>query len=528
MGNGRRSLARQLLLLQVAGVVVLVAVGAVLAYVNAAAAADRRAGDEVTAVAHTMADSPAVLAALSTPDPSAQLQPLAGQVLADTQVDFITIMTPEGIRYTHPNPALVGQRYLGTITEAQQGKTYVETYTGTLGPSKRAIVPVFDGNRKVVALVAVGIKTEVISADLAGQLSAVIMVATVALAVGVAGSFWVSARLRRQTRGLAPAELAGIFAYYEATLHAVREGLVLVDADQRVVLCNDGARDLLGLTEDPAGMPVAELGLPASLADAFSAQFPRTDEIHVTDTRVLVVSTAPVHSDERSPGTVITLRDHTDLQQLTGELNTTRGLAESLRSQAHEAANRLHTVVSLVELGREREAVEFATAELEIAQRLTDRVVGAVSEPVLAALLLGKAAEASERGVELVLTDDTALDELDIESRDLVTVLGNLVDNAIDAAIEGTETAKPKVTVTARMDGAELLIRVADTGPGVADAARSEAFQRGWSTKPHDCPAGRGLGLALVGQVVRRYHGSIDLRNDGGAVFTVRIPAAPR
>ncbi|WP_415830442.1 sensor histidine kinase, partial [Kibdelosporangium persicum] len=143
-----------------------------------------------------------------------------------------------------------------------------------------------------------------------------------------------------------------------------------------------------------------------------------------------------------------TLRDHTDLQALTGELDSVKGFAESLRSQAHEAANRLHTVVSLIELDRTDEAVRFATEELEIAQQLTDRVVGAVGEPVLAALLLGKTAEASERGVELVITPDTHIDETTLPGRDLVTILGNLIDNALDAAVEGTQP--PRVFVTVR------------------------------------------------------------------------------
>jgi len=521
MGNRRWSLARQLLALQVAGVGALVAVGAGLAYADASRATDERARDQVVTVAHTIADTPTVLTALSTPDPSARLQPFAERVRADTGIDFITIMNPDGIRFTHPNPAEIGRRFLGNTTEARAGRTFTETYTGTLGPSMRAVVPVFDGNRQVVALVAVGITVEAISAELTDRLIPVLAVAAAVLAVGVAGSFLVSSRLRRQTRGLAPAELSSVFAYYEATLHAVREGLVLVDAEHRVVLCNDGARELLGLASDPAGRPVAELDLPPALAETFLAGEPRTDEIHVTDTRVLVVSTAPVQGNR---GNVVTLRDHTDLQLLTGELQTTRGLAEALRSQAHEAANRLHTVVSLVEMGRANEAVEFATAELEFAQRLTDRVVDAVSEPVLAALLLGKVAEANERGVELTITDDTALDDLDVQARDLVTILGNLIDNAIDAAVENATASRPLVTVTAREDGDGLLLRVADSGTGIPRAARNDVFERGWSTKPQQGPAGRGLGLALVGQAVRRYRGTIEVGGERGAVFTVRLP----
>ena len=522
----RWSLARQLLLLQVAGVAVLVAVGVLLAWFDAVRTVDARARDTVIAVATAIADTPTVVSAPTLPAPSTVLQPFAEQVRRDTGVDFITIMDPGGIRFTHPNPALIGREFLGTIDAARRGEVYTETYPGTLGPSMRAVVPVFDDERRVVALVSAGIKVDAISATLAQRIRPVAAVACAALVVGTIGSYLVSSRLRRQTRGLAPAELSSVFAYYEATLHAVREGLVLVGADERVVLCNDAARELLGLRDDPVGTAVADLGLPSTLVEALRGQEPRRDEIHLTDVRGLVVSTAPVRSRARARdrGTVVTLRDHTDLQLLTGELTTARGLAESLRSQAHEAANRLHTVVSLVEMGRPDEAVEFATAELEIAQRLTDRVVGAVAEPVLAALLLGKTAEAAERGAELVLTDDTAIEDADtgVESRDLITVLGNLIDNAVDAAVEaaGERPGRPCVTVTAKIDGDALLLRVADTGHGVPDDARRQVFERGWTTKPD----GHGLGLALVGQVVRRHGGTVDVASDGGAVFTVRLP----
>jgi len=528
------SLARQLLLLQLAGIVVLVGVGSGLAWLEAARAIDDQARNEVVAVARTVADAPSVLAAVGGPYPTAALQPFAERVRLDTSVDFITIMNLDGVRYTHPDPAAIGGRFLGNTAAAIRGQVLTETYTGTLGPSMRAVVPVVDQAGRVVALVAVGIKISALSAELAERLLPLFSAALAVLAVGGVGSWLISGRLRRETRGLAPAELSSVFASYEATLHAVREGLVLVAPDGRITLCNDGARDLLGLDANPEGGHVSALDVPAALAEAMCDVAPRIDEIHVTDTRVLVLNTARVRAGQRDQGNVdqgnvVTLRDHTDLQLLTGELNTTRGLAEALRSQAHEAANRLHTVVSLVELGRPAEAIEFATAELAVAQELTDRVVGAVSEPVLAALLLGKAAEAHERGVELDLTEDTALGDLDVhgvEPRALITILGNLVDNAIDAAIEGAgeHDGRPTVLVTAKVQAGELVLRVADTGRGIPDTARNEVFQRGWSTKSQEGPVGHGLGLALVGQAVRRYRGRIDLVNSGGAVFTVRLP----
>jgi sensor histidine kinase regulating citrate/malate metabolism len=524
----RWSLARQLLVLQVVIIGALACAGLMLAYLDASNATEQRARGQVISIASTVADSPSVLAALSTPDPSTALQPFAEQVRQDTKIDFVTIMNADGVRFTHPNPALIGQQFLGNTADALRGNVFTETYTGTLGPSVRAVVPVFDTGRHVVALVAVGITVDAISAELQARLWTLFAVAAAVLVVGVAGSLLVSARLRRQTRGAAPAELSSMFEYHEAVLHAVREGVVLIDRDGRVALCNDGARELLGAPGDLIGRPVAELGLPTDLVVAFTATEPRTDEIHVTEARVLVVNTAPVRSRDRAMGTVVTLRDHTELQTLTGELNSVRGFAESLRSQAHEAANLLHTVVSLVEIGRSEQAVEFATAELEIAQRLTDRVVGAVSEPVLAALLLGKAAEASERGVELTFTPDSAIEDVGsgIAARDLVTILGNLIDNGIDAAIEGAgeRDGRPGVMVTTRTDAEELFLRVSDTGPGLAEDMVSQVFGRGWSTKPADGPIGHGLGLALVGQAVRRYGGTIEIGRDVGAVFTVRLP----
>ncbi len=504
------SLARQLLVLQVIIVGLLVAAGAVLVYLDVADSTERANEDEVVSVALTIAAAPVVAAAVFDPDPSVELQPYAERVRHDTGVDFVTIMDPTGVRFTHPNPDLIGERFLGHTAEAAAGETFTETYTGTLGPSVRAVVPVRPGT-DVVALVSVGVTLDAIAGQVRDRLVPLVIVALAALAVGTAGAYLVSRRLDRQTHGLGPAELSRRIDYHEAVLHTVREGLLLLDQEGRVTLCNDGARELFDLSGEVTGRTIAELGLPAELVDG----------VHFTDRRVLVVDSAPVRSGNRVRGTVVTLRDHTDLQALTGELDSVRGFAESLRSQAHEAANRLHTVVSLVELGRTDEAVEFATAELALAQRLTDRVVSAVSEPVLAALLLGKAAEANERGAELVITEDTEIDDTVLRGalapRDVVTILGNLIDNALDAAIEGGDA--PKVFVTARATGGELELRVEDTGRGLA--AGEVAFERGWSTKA----PGRGLGLALVRQAVRRGGGTIDVgRGERGAVFTVRLP----
>ncbi|MFI6813681.1 ATP-binding protein [Nonomuraea sp. NPDC050328] len=621
------SLAAQMLALQLVVVVATVTGGAVLALVQAHDLLTDEAAGTARAVAAGVAASPDVVAGLSAP---ARLQPHAEAVRQATGVDFITIMDPTGRRYTHPNPAQIGKRFLGHIEPALRGETFTETYTGTLGPSMRAVAPVFSGGR-VVALVSAGITIDRISARLRDQLAWAALIGLLGLGLGTCGTWLVGARLRRQTHGLGPVELARIHDHHDAILHTVREGLLLAGPDDRLILCNDAARTLLDLPPNPEGHPLPAVGLPtpedphrstlhlptadlprlapdlptedlpqpapdlptqeppqpapdlpqenpprlapdltkedpprrapallgspppprlpqpdpADVAAPGEQAYPklpapphteppphigppprtearpateaptaaeppspggRTDEIHLVGDRVLAVSRAPSRH-----GTVVTLRDHTELQALAGQLDAERGFANSLRASAHEAANRLHTVITLVELGRTKQAVAFATAELRAAQDLTDRVVGAVREPVLAALLLGKSAEAAERGIELAILPESALPDAVPYERDLVTVVGNLLDNAIDAA-----AARVEVLVSAT--DTDLLLRVGDDGPGLTSPA---AFTRGWTTKGD----GRGLGLALVGAAVRRLRGSITV---DGSTFTVLLPRDER
>ena len=518
----RRSLASQMLLLQVAVVALAIAAGAALAWLDARRDSAESARQRVLGVAETFAHSPDVVAALRSRDPAAQLQPLAEAVRQATGVDFVVVMSRDLVRYSHPNPALIGQRFIGTTAPALAGRPFTETFTGTLGPSVRAVVPVPGEGRPTQGLVAVGITQANISSELARQVPALLGLIALLLALAGFGSLLVSRRMQRYTHGLGPVELTRLYEHHDAVLHAMREGLLVFDRKRKLLLVNDEGARLLGLGSDAEGRPAAELGAPGSLGELLASGRDAQDEIHLTGEAVVVVNQAPVTRQGRAFGTVVTLRDHTELQALTGELDSVRGLAESLKSQAHESANRLHAVVTLIELGRPDAAVEFATAELDAAQRLADQLLAVVEEPVLVALLLGKAAEATERGVELVVTDDTAVGPTGIDPRDLVTMVGNLIDNAVDAAL--AVPAPRRVTVTVRQDEAELLVRVADTGPGLDPAGIEQVFTRGWSTKPAGRPQGRGLGLALVRQVVTRHDGRVEVANDGGAVFTIRLP----
>jgi two-component system, CitB family, sensor kinase len=507
--------ARQILLLQVLVVLVVVVVAVGFATYDARHSTRSHARDQAVAVAESVADSPTVRNALGTSDPSAVLQPYAEAVRKDADVDFVVVMKLDRTRYTHPNPKQIGGKFVGDLGDAPRGGVFTQEYTGSLGPSERAVVPVVSGST-VVALVSVGITLDKIDTQLRRSLVGIGLAAIAVLAVGLGGAWLINRRLRRQTHGLGEREITRMYEYYRAVLHAVREGLLLLDSDGVVQLANDEARRLLALPDDVVGRPVGDLGLPPGLVAAATGDTAAADDIYVAGEHVLVVSSGPASWEGREVGAVVTLRDRTELVDVTGELDVVRGLSETLRSQNHEAANRLHTVVSLIEMGRPDEAVTFATDELEAAQQLTDHLVASVEEPVLAALLLGKTAQASERGVELAVSGDLRTGP--VEPRDLVTVVGNLVDNAMDA-VSGQADRRVEV----RLDGTEttLTVVVGDSGPGVPEEHLEHVLERGWSTKA----TGSGIGLALVGQVARRSGGSLSVGRSplGGAEFTVKV-----
>ncbi|MFF3857278.1 ATP-binding protein [Micromonospora sp. NPDC002575] len=525
MARRQWSIAGQLFALQALVVGLLVLAASAGGVWLARSDARDAAREEVLAVAHTVAGSPDVRAALASADPSAALQPYAEATRVATGTDFVVVMAPDRTRYSHPRPERIGQPFVGDIGPALAGRAFTTTNVGTLGESVRAVVPVRAADGRIVGLVSVGITTHAINRRLLAQAPVLLAAATPALAVAAAGSWLLSRRLRRQTHGLGPAEMTRMYEYYDAVLHSVREGLVVATVDRRVALVNDEARRLLGLADDATAVvdrPAGRVDLPPAVAELLASGRDAHDEAVVAGDRVLVVNQRTALFEGRRLGTVLTLRDQTELRALTSELDSVRALTDALRAQTHESANRLHTVLTLVELGRAGEAVRLATEDLTVAQQLTDRVVGAVTEPALAALLLGKSAQAGERGVDLVVEPDCRLDGTPLPVTDLITVVGNLIDNALEA-VAGTGTPR-RVRVFVGVDDGAVVVRVGDSGPGLTPDRVADAFRRGWSTKS----AGRGLGLALVGQVVRRHGGRADVGRsvDGGTLFTVRLPMA--
>ena len=320
-----------------------------------------------------------------------------------------------------------------------------------------------------------------------------------------------------------PTEIVGLVEHREALVHGVKEGVLALDRDGRVTVANDSARDLLRLPHDAVGRRLEELHLDPQLVEVLSSRQAGSDRLVLVGDRVLALNRRPMRSHGTVIGSVTTLRDRTELSALERELGTTRATSNTLRAQTHEFANQLHTISGLLHLEEYDEVVRFVDGVRLGRTSLYEEVTSRIADATVAALLIAKASLAGERGVELRLLPDSSLAKVyGALSRDLATVVGNLVDNALDAAAQTPEGRTPRVDVLINGDDDRVTVRVADSGPGVPDG--DEVFRQGWSTKSVPGDGGRGFGLALVRLVCRRRGGDVTLHNDGGAVFTATLP----
>jgi len=344
------------------------------------------------------------------------------------------------------------------------------------------------------------------------------------LALGVLAALGLSRRLKRQTFGLELGEIAALLQEREAMLHGIREGVLGYDKNERIVLANDFARQLLDLPPDFVGRPLRQVLPPGRLADVVTGAIEGNDLLVLHGDRVLAANRMPIsHEGRRHLGWVVTFQDRTESEALKRQLDDAMGLTETLRAQSHEFANRLHTLVGLVELGHYDEAIEFVTEVSAVRADLTERLQHRIPDAKLVALILAKVALADERDVRLGVMDDSHVDGPVSDVSEVLTVVGNLIDNAIDAAAAGARPRWVELTIVAVEH--DLLIRVRDSGPGVPNDMREAIFMDGVTTKSSATGARRGLGLALVRQVVTGRGGMISVGHDGGAVFTAVLPA---
>jgi len=522
----RFSLASRILAFQLAIILGALLVGAVVSIVVERQRLNTQYEQRALTVAESVAGMPSVREALRDSDPSRTLQPLAEGMRKAAGASFVVIAGANGIRYSHPNPALIGKPIDESPQTVLAGHTYVGIQKGTMGISARGKAPIFDGTGRVIGIVSVGFLEQQVSKQLVDDLPQLGIYLLVAVALGVIGSLLLARRLKRQTFGLEPAEIATLLEQREASLHGIREGTIATDVDGRITLINDEARRLLRSSTDAVGRRLIDVLPPGRVRDVLIGEVTGADEVVLAADRVLVVSRMPVAVRGRTIGYVATFRDRTELESLLRELDNARSVSEALRAQAHDFSNRLHTIAGLIELGRHEEAIQRTTESSSVSQELTESLLERVGDPVLGALLLGKSAVAAERGIQFRLSPDSRLDGDAGHPRDLITVVGNLIDNALDAAATSPNGGPRWVEVSIRKEESDVVIKVHDSGPGIGVGEAERIFSEGYTTKLAGPGSRRGLGLALVKQVAARRGGEVTVINQGGALFSVRLPLA--
>jgi len=510
--GGRGSLARQLLAWQLVVVVALLCAVGTLSVVQAGANFRTTEGRRMLSVAEDVGATATVRLALVDPLRTYQLAPFAESGRSLSGASYVIITDVNRKVLTSPDPSQLGQPLVIGDSTALRGRSWV----GELDDAIVAHVPVIGDRGDVIGLIAAGQDKPGFFDGVVDSPDNALRLLGVALVIGVTGSLLLTRRVKKQTLGLEPKEITALVEYREALLHGIKEGVVALDPQHRITLANDHARELLALPEDCVGRSVSELDLAERLQDVLTGAATGADQLVLGEGRALTLNRMPIEVH----GAVVTLRDRTELMTLQGELDANRHATDTLRAQAHEFSNRLHTIAGLIELGEYDEVRGFVDRISSAQGQWRVEVSSRIDDPAVAALLIAKSSLAGERGVGLRMAPDSSLGRIDeVLSTDLVTVLGNLVDNALDAL--GTERGWIEVSV--RQQDGEVLVVVRDSGPGVAPEIAEEVFQHGFTTKAAE-QGQRGLGLALTRQTCLRRGGSVRVHNEDGAVFTARLP----
>jgi two-component system, CitB family, sensor kinase len=516
-----RKLSTRILTSQLTILVASLLVGFVLFAHEERAQLDNQYEQRVLAIAKTVATAPEIQSAMEYGGSGDLIQNTAERILEATHARYIVVIDTHGIRQSHPNPALIGK----PITEPLITRDQVGIDAGSLGRSANGKALIYGPTGGIVGEVSVGILEREVDRALWSEIPAFALWFGLALGFGAIASYVLAWRLKRRTFGLELEEIAKLLQEREAMLHGIKEGVIAFDRAGRVTIVNDEARRLLGLGTAGLGLRLEEL-LPAGrlrevlAGTVLASEGGGLDATVLTDEHYLTVNRRPVVLQGRELGAVVTLRDRTELSGLLRELDSVRGLTDALRAQQHEFSNRMHTVAGLLELGEPDEALAYLTTAAGGAPALSESVRERIANPLVVGLILAKSTVAAERGVTLTLTGDSWLGDSPPHLQGLLTVLGNLIDNAIEAAAGSADAA-----VTVRLvDGDGIALSVSDSGPGIPPGSLETIFQDGYSTKPQTDVLRRGLGLALVHRLVQRLGGRIQVTEGPGAMFTVSLP----
>lgn len=476
-------------------------------------------------LARAVALTPVARAALSDGN-TADVQAYVESLMAETDVQFVVVMDMEGVRYAHPEQALVGKHFVGGDEETvlASGEESISISEGTLGRSLRAITPVRNEEQQQIGAVAVGISLDVVEEAVSANRSNLLIGTFFGLLVGLVGAVLLSRYIKKTLFNLEPRAIATLLEERSAMLQSTIEGVIAVDASGNITLVNKSAQTIFeraGLSPHAEGIKVEEYMQNSRLRHVIESGRPEYNQEQSLHNLTIVVNRVPIHMNDQIIGAIATFRDKTEIKQLAEQLTGVKTYASSLRAQTHEFMNRMQIILGLLhskEYGKLESYVQQITGnQLKEMNEVTMKL----KDPILAGLLLGKRSYARERGVELDISVDTDIQsfENDEMALELTTVLGNLIDNALDAVVEQEEgIIRLKIF---EVEG-ELVLYLSDNGPGMTPEVISKMYNQGFTTKGLD----RGFGLSLVKQSVEQLQGSMTVQSElgEGTTFAVFMP----
>ncbi len=449
------------------------------------------------------------------------IQPLVENIRSETEAEFIVVMDMQSVRYSHPVPERIGEKFVGGDEgRALMGETYNSVAVGTLGQSLRAFVPIKRAEAQV-GVVSVGILMDDIMVMIGELRQQVALAALAGLLLGLIGSGYLAWNIKSSLFGMEPHKISALLNERVALLESVREGIIALDNDGRVIFANVEARRLLDLGAEPAGREASEIipGLP--LNTVLETGFPMENvEMNLSGVRVLSNSVPIRDEDKQILGVIVSFRDMTEIMKLASELSGVMRYVETLRIQNHEFNNKLHTISGLIQLGEYDQAVKFITREASARQELVSFISERIKDPAVAAVLLGKVGRARELGLELEIEDNSFLSgKQKVEGTRLATIIGNLVDNAMNA-LKSRSDKENKVIVSLYDDQDGMRIFVEDNGAGITVEPVEKIFEKGFTTGKGDR---QGLGLHLVKSFVDELKGQLKIESSTGEGTRVEL-----
>ncbi|MFD0698811.1 ATP-binding protein [Paenibacillus sp. GCM10027628] len=507
---------------------VIVSLGSIFFYIMTTALEDQ-IGTRALKVAETVADIPEIRQAFQTSDPSAIIQPIAESIREKTDAEYIVVGNREGIRYSHPLPDRIGKEMVGGDNgPVLEGHSIISKAVGSLGPSLRGKAPVFGESGNVIGIVSVGFLTEDIDTITQAYQSRIELISMIVLVVGLIGSVLIARNVRSSIHGLEPKEIGELYTEKQAILQSIREGIIAVNREGIITMANRYALQLLQL---PIHAKITGRHIEDFIPNTRLYEVVRTGEAEfdhemlIGDHEVIVNRVPIINRKNNVTGAVSSFRSKSELYRLAEELSQVRRFAEALRAQTHEFSNKLYVISGLIQLESYQEAVELISREANVHQNWVQFIMREIPDPMIGGLLIGKFNHAQELKLTFEIDHESSFADIpeEIDRNMLVTIIGNLIDNAMEAVLAGGDQTEPYVKLFLTDLGKDLIIECEDRGIGIPDEVGDAVFEKGFSTKEGEH---RGIGLALVRHAIGKLNGYMTFHKNpvGGTIFTVAIP----